>query len=135
MKITSYYPVLMTNDVAATARFYKEHFGFKAVFEADWYVHLQSTHDAGVYLAVLDGGHETIPEGYRGATKNVLINFEVDDVDALHAKLTKAGLPIAHSLRDEAFGQRHFIVADPNGVLIDCIKPIPPTGEYANMFG
>ena len=37
-------------------------------------------------------------------------------------------------LRDEAFGQRHFITADPNGVLIDVIKPIPPTAEYEAMF-
>ena len=46
----------------------------------------------------------------------------------------KAGLPILLSLRDEAFGQRHFITKDPNGVLIDIIKPIPPTGEFAAQY-
>ena len=45
-----------------------------------------------------------------------------------------AGLPILLPLRDEAFGQRHFITRDPNGVLIDIIKPIPPSGEFAAQY-
>ena len=38
------------------------------------------------------------------------------------------------TLRDEAFGQRHFILADPGGVLVDVIKPIPPSAEFANLL-
>jgi catechol 2,3-dioxygenase-like lactoylglutathione lyase family enzyme len=64
----------------------------------------------------------------------LLLNFEVEDVDAEHARLSAAGLPILLSLRDEAFGQRHFITSDPNGLLIDIIKPIPPTGEFAEQY-
>ncbi|MDQ0419215.1 catechol 2,3-dioxygenase-like lactoylglutathione lyase family enzyme [Peteryoungia aggregata LMG 23059] len=41
MKTTSYYPVIMTDDVAATTAFYQRHFCFEALFSADWYVHLQ----------------------------------------------------------------------------------------------
>jgi catechol 2,3-dioxygenase-like lactoylglutathione lyase family enzyme len=134
MKITSYYPVLMTGDVAATAQFYQTHFGFEALFTSDWYVHLQRAGEESVNLAVLDGRHETIPEASRGAAAGLLLNFEVDDVDAVHAQLSAAGLPILRSLRDEAFGQRHFITADPNGVLIDIITPIPPSGEFAAQY-
>ncbi len=56
MKTTSYYPVLMRDDVAAQAAFYKEHFAFEALFEADWYVHLRSTEDEGVNLGIVDVG-------------------------------------------------------------------------------
>ena len=38
------------------------------------------------------------------------------------------------TLRDEPFGQRHFITRDPNGVLIDVIKPIPPSAEFAAQY-
>ena len=134
LKVTSYYPVIMSADVAATAGFYEQHFGFTALFSSDWYVHLQLAGDASVNLAVLDGRHETIPASARGTAAGLLLNFEVEDVDAVHAHLSAAGLPILHSLRDEAFGQRHFITADPNGVLIDIITPIPPSGEYAAMY-
>ncbi|WP_261376298.1 hypothetical protein [Isoptericola variabilis] len=35
------------------------------------------------------------------------------------------------ALRDEDFGQRHFIVAAPDGVLVDVITPVAPSAEYA----
>ena len=86
MKVTSYYPVIMTEKVAETAAFYIAHFGFEALFEADWYVHLQSTLDERVTLAVLDGSHETIPLPGRGRVSGLILNFEVDDVDAEHVR-------------------------------------------------
>ena len=134
MKITSYYPVIMTSDVEETAAFYIRHFGFEALFSADWYVHLQSRHNEHVALAVLDGRHETIPESGRGTASGLLLNFEVEDPDALYAAFQAAGLPILKAICDEDFGQRHFITADPNGVLIDVIKPIPPTGEFVAQY-
>ncbi len=134
MKAVSYYPVIMTADVAGTAAFYIDHFGFEALFSAEWYVHLQSKESEHVTLAVLDGSHETIPETGRGTVSGLLLNFEVEDVDVVYERLKAAGLPIRLDIRDEDFGQRHFITADPNGVLIDIIKPIPPSAEYAAMY-
>ena len=134
MKVTSYYPVIMTAEVASSAAFYQAHFGFTPTFTSDWYVHLQMEGDPSVNLAILDGQHDTVPEALRGRVSGLVLNFEVDDPDAEHARLHAAGLPILLSLRNEAFGQRHFITSDPNGVLIDIIKPIPPTGEFAAQY-
>jgi len=135
MQCKSYYPVLMTADVAATAAFWCDHFRFERLFEADWYVHLQSIENPAVALAILEESHETIPAPGRGRTAaGLLINFEVADVDAEDARAKEAGLPILLDLRDEDFGQRHFITADPNGVLIDVITPIKPSAEYAAQY-
>ncbi|RWP16873.1 VOC family protein [Mesorhizobium sp.] len=134
MKTTSYYPVLMTGDVAGTKAFYVTHFGFKPLFESDWYVHLQLTEDRRVNLGIVQGDHETIPEEGRGRASGLLINFEVKNPDAIYERVIAAGLPILGTLRDEAFGQRHFITKDPNGVLIDVIKPIPPSAEFLEQF-
>ena len=134
MRNTSYYPVIMTADVAATAAFYERHFRFGAPYRSDWYVHLRSLDDAHTNLAVLDYRHETIPAEGRKPVAGVILNFEVEDVDAEHDRLRDAGLPILLPIRDEAFGQRHFITRDPNGVLIDVITPIPPTGEFAALY-
>ncbi|WJH40919.1 VOC family protein [Aliirhizobium terrae] len=134
MKITSYYPVIMTENVEGTAAFYVEHFGFEPLFSADWYVHLQSRESEHVTLAILDGSHDTIPASGRGKVAGLLLNFEVEDVDAVYDRLKAAGLPIRLDLRDEDFGQRHFITSDPNGVLIDIIKPIPPNAEFAAQY-
>ena len=136
MRTTQYYPVLMTRDVASTAAFYKDHFRFEAKFDSDWYVHLQSSEDESVNLAVLQNDHETIPEVARGKATagGLLLNFEVEDVDTEFSRAVEAALPILLPLRDEPFGQRHFITQDPNGVLIDVIKPIPPSAEYLAQF-
>ena len=134
MKITSYYPVVMTRDVIGTTAFYMKHFGFKPVFTSDWYVHLQSLDDSSVNLAILEGHHETVPEQARGQVSGLILNFEVEDPDRVYQDAQEAGLPILTPLRDEPFGQRHFITTDPNGVLIDVIKPIPPSAEFAAQY-
>jgi catechol 2,3-dioxygenase-like lactoylglutathione lyase family enzyme len=131
--LTSVYPVLMSADVAAAARFYREHLLFEPTFESDWYVSLRRDRWE---LAVLAADHPTIPEGRRGSpAAGVLVNLEVDDVDAEHARLVEgAGLTAVLPLRSEPFGQRHFILAAPDGVLVDVITPIPPDPGFAAQF-
>lgn len=132
MRIESFYPVLMVDDVDAAARFYREVLGFETTFEADWYVSLRFD---GGELAVLDRTHETIPEGYREPVRGLLLNVEVPDATAEHDRMVgELRLPERLGLRDEAFGQRHFIVEAPGGVLIDVIEPIEPSPEFAAAY-
>lgn len=134
MQCNEFYPVLMVEDVAATAAFYVSHFGFATRFEADWYVHLQSEAKPEVNLAILRFDHETVPVRGRQVTAGLILNFEVEDVDAVCARLKTAALPEVLALRDEPFGQRHFITQDPNGILIDVVTPIEPSAEFAAAF-
>jgi len=66
--------------------------------------------------------------------RSLLLNFEVDDVDAEYQRAVAQGLPMLLALRDEDFGQRHFIVQDPNGVMIDVIQPIPPSEAFLSQY-
>ena len=132
MEITSFYPVLMVDDVAGAAQFYREVLGFEVTFEVDWYVSLRF---AGGELAILDRGHQTIPEGFREPARGLLLNVEVPDATTEHARMVSVlGLTERLPLRDEAFGQRHFIVEAPGGVLIDVIEPIAPSPEFAGAY-
>lgn len=134
MTITSFYPVLMTDDVAGEAAFWVEHLGFHRVFDSGWYVHLHHPEHEEVDVAVVDGTHETVPAAGRGHVGGLLLNVEVTDVDATYARHRAHGLPILLTLRDEPFGQRHFITRSPAGVLVDVITPIPPTDEFAAAY-
>ncbi|WP_425307641.1 VOC family protein [Ammonicoccus fulvus] len=133
MSLTSLYPVLMSNDVATCAAFFTDSLGFDTTFANDWYVSLVRD---GFELAVLAADHETIPDAYPRATANgLLVNLEVEDVDAEYAELVgRRGLTPVLDIRTEGFGQRHFIVAGPEGVLIDVITPIEPSDEYVADF-
>lgn len=123
--ITSIYPVLMSTDVAATAAFFHDAFALETVFASDWYVSLRS---GAFELAVLDASHESIPAGYRTPATGMLVNIEVENVDAEHARLVTRGVAtVAQELRSETFGQRHVILVAPGGVLVDVIQPIPIT--------
>ena len=134
MKCTQFYPVIMTASIERTAEFYKDNFRFTAVFDSDWYIHLQSEEDPNVNIAVLQRDHQTIPDQMRVQVSGLIINFEVEDVDQEYERAKARALPILLELKDEAFGQRHFITKDPNGVLIDVIKPIPPTQAFGAQY-
>jgi catechol 2,3-dioxygenase-like lactoylglutathione lyase family enzyme len=133
--ITGCYPVIGSADVAASRDFYRTHFGFELTFESDWYVSLRHPESPYFELAFVDHRHETIPAGFRRPAAGLLVNIEVPDVDDVYRRLVDgAGLAVALELRSEAFGQRHFIVEGPDGVLVDVITIIEPTGEYAEQY-
>ncbi len=135
MTLTSFYPVLCTSRLQESRDFYTGLLGFEPTFEADWYVSLRRQGALPYELALVDLGHPTVPEAYRAPVRGLLLNFEVEDVDAEWERLViRGGLPAELELRSEDFGQRHFIVADPNGVLIDLITPIAPSATYANQY-
>jgi catechol 2,3-dioxygenase-like lactoylglutathione lyase family enzyme len=132
MELAGFYPVICTDRVAESRDFYVRLFGFEVTFEAEWYVSLRRD---PYELALLDHTHPTLPEAYRRKAAGLLLNFEVADADAEWERLVVgAGLSPELPLRSEDFGQRHFIVADPNGVLIDVITPIAPSSDYAEHY-
>lgn len=132
MTMTAWYPVVMSSDVTAAADFYRRALGFEVTFQADWYVSLR----LGTFeLALLAHDHPTIPAGFRALPSGVLLNLEVDDVDAVHGRLTgELGLEPLLPLRDEDFGQRHCIFEAPDGVLLDVIQPILPSAAFAAAY-
>ncbi|MFI0412144.1 VOC family protein [Actinomadura sp. 3N508] len=135
MQLTSFYPVICTSRLQESHRFYTELLGFDTTFEADWYVSLRRPGTSPYELALLDHTHPTLPDAYRTPVQGLLLNFEVEDVDAEWERLVvQGGLHPELQLRSEDFGQRHFIVPDPNGVLIDVITPIAPTAAYAEQY-
>ncbi|GAA1752483.1 VOC family protein [Aeromicrobium alkaliterrae] len=131
MTTTAFYPVLMSADVGAAADFYREALGFTTTYDSDWYVSLR----LGAFeLGLVAHDHPTVPEGYRALPQGVIVNLEVGDVDAVHARLVELGIDPILPLRDEDFGQRHVIVAAPDGVLLDVITPTEPTSEFAPAY-
>ena len=130
----TFYPLLHVRDVSATSGFYQEHFGFEPVFESDWYVQLRGG-AKGHELALINFDHETIPPEGRHPTANLILSFEVADAAADAARFERAGVPIVQPLRDEVFGQRHFIAVDPDGILLDVITPIAPDPHWLAAQG
>lgn len=129
--LKSFYPVLMLDKIREQADFFINFLILKKVSICDWYISLKN--DNGFELALIDSQHETIPNNYRHMTKGIILNFEVDDVDKVYNSI-KDKVNIVYDIKDEDFGQRHFIVEGPNEILIDVIHPIPPSEEFLKNY-
>lgn len=130
MRFTNLYPLLQVGDIAASADFYRTYFGFTPVFESDWYIHLKGDSESLHELAIIHYQHDSIPEPGRVKSQGVILSFYVEDAAAEAKRLEAAGISIVQPLRDEVFGQRHLIAADPNGILIDIITAIEPDPDW-----
>jgi hypothetical protein len=76
-----------------------------------------------------------IPQGFREQAQGILINYETEEVDQLYSRLIQEkSLPVHLDIRDEEWGQRHFITSDPEGNLLDCIQLIEPSAEFLAQY-
>ncbi|HYO19769.1 MAG TPA: VOC family protein [Dermatophilaceae bacterium] len=55
------------------------------------------------------------------------ITIEVADAAAARDRVGAAGHPIMVELQDEEWGQRHFMMEDPTGLLVDVVEQIGPS--------
>lgn len=129
MKIKSTDIGITTDKLTESRDFYVKHLGFQAVWEGEWYIHLQN---GDIEVGLLQPNHPTQPaifhQTYPG--HGMWISFEVDNVDAEYERLRAEGIAMDLELKDEPWGQRHFCFRDPNGVAIDILQKIPMVKEY-----
>ncbi len=130
MKIKRVDSTISTNKLRESKEFYMKHFGFRLVYESDWYIELLATDAPAIGVSF------TLPQREAGEffRKGLILSFEVDDVDAEYRRLKAEGLEIVQDLVDKPWGERSFVVDDPNGVHIYIYNLIPPTPEYKEIY-
>ncbi|WP_020409528.1 VOC family protein [Hahella ganghwensis] len=133
--LTSYYPVISTNEGEKLVAFFQENLGFEIVFESDWYWHLTMKGQPSVNIAFVQADHESVPEAYRQPVQGLILNIEMKDIDAYYQQCKDQNWQVVLPLKSEPWGQRHFIVASPvSGLLIDLIEIIPPSEEFSKNY-
>jgi catechol 2,3-dioxygenase-like lactoylglutathione lyase family enzyme len=133
--IKDLYSIVVTDKRVECRDFYRRWFGFQVVFEASWFVYLAAAGDHPFGLAFMDLDHPSQPPGrdmFSG--KGLLLTLQVADAAAEFERVRRAGVPIAHPLRDEPWGQRRFAVLDPAGTWVDVIQPIDPTPGFWDPY-
>ena len=125
------FPVVCTDAIEASRDFYAALLGLEVVLESGWYTLLRAPGAPEAQLGLVTRGHPSVPEGFGRRPQGVLVTMEVEDVDAVHDRALALGAPIVQALRDEEFGQRHFMTTDPDGALVDVVMPIPLSPSFA----
>lgn len=128
--IRNIFPVLCVDDVDAARDFYCEVLDLTVTFECGWYTALTVEGDLTRQVAIVEAGHPSVPDGFNGVATGSLVTVDVDDVDEVHQRAVAAGHQPVVPLRDEPFGQRHFMLSDPNGTLLDIIQWIRPSRDF-----
>ena len=130
MEYKSSFPVVVTPKLTEARDFYVNHLGFHVVFEADWYVQHAPREGGGkpVEMAFMKPDQQSQPSALHPAFSGdgVIFTLEVEDVDSLYRDVRGAGCTVVVELRDEPWGQRHFLIRDPAAQLVDVVKQIPP---------
>ena len=120
--VTRLLPNICTDRMAETRDFYVDLLGFVVGFEhPGWYIQVSSPTNPQLQIGIVRRDHEFTPKAFRQPAQGVIISIQVDDVDAAYAGVLMRGFRVAHELRDENFGMRHFMVADPNGLLVNIL--------------
>ena len=127
--MNSLFPDICTDDLARSRDFYRDLLGFEVSFENAWYVQLQHPKQPAAQIAFVLRDHDSVPRAFQARAQGVLVTVELADVDACHAQARALGLELAYDLVSEVWGQRHFMVSDPNGLLVDVVQLIPTAGS------
>jgi catechol 2,3-dioxygenase-like lactoylglutathione lyase family enzyme len=118
---------IITANLAATKTFYTTVLNFKVLFENDWYF-LLSTADGNDQLSFLKPNMPQQAPIFQSAFggQGVYLTIEVEDADAMYKMIKEKAIPIEVKLRDEPWGDRHFVIKDPNGIGVDIVKYTAP---------
>lgn len=124
MALEGVYFVIIVNAPEASAQFLNNHFGFTEMANLGWYIHL--SHPIGAEIAFMAPNLENQPQPYRVALSGAgaIMTIEVNDVDSELERLSARNIDIAQPIVTEEWGQRHFGIVDPNGLMIDVVQAV-----------
>ena len=118
---------LLTDDIDRAVAFYRDVLGLEVATDAGVYVEFRWEGVAlGLYrreLAdqVIGAEHRPLPQG---RPDGAIVSLEVDDVDAAHDRLARAGVTFVKDPHDqEAWFMRVGYLRDPDGHLIELYEP------------
>jgi catechol 2,3-dioxygenase-like lactoylglutathione lyase family enzyme len=117
---------IITTKLKESKAFYERVLNFGVTFENDFYL-LMHTPNHSSEISFLLPDHPTQQPLFHKAFvgSGIYLTIEVPDVDAEYKRIKALGIPLAIDIRNEEWGDRHFAIADPNGVGIDIVTYAP----------
>ncbi|HAS62609.1 MAG TPA: glyoxalase [Vibrio sp.] len=124
IEFSAMFPVMVTENLGQVKSFYETIFGFKSVYyQEGFYLHLVSI-ESGVQLGFLVPNHPSQPEFLHRLMDpgGYVMSLEVTDAAKAYEQAKEFNMLISMSLKEEVWGQIHFMVEDPSGINIDIVQ-------------
>jgi predicted enzyme related to lactoylglutathione lyase len=119
-------PNLSSEAFVASRDFYAAMFDLVVSVELDdWYLQLMADSDPKLNIGFVKPDHELLAgRTASSGTSGVVLTIHVDDVDEAYERANRLGAEIAGEIRNEDYGQRHFLVVDPNGLGLNVMSTL-----------
>lgn len=130
IEIDAMFPVMVAKNLEAVKQFYETVFGFKAVFyDANFYLHIISPNNS-IQLGFLLPNLVNQPEFLHPvmSSEGFVISLEVKNAALAYSEAQKMNLKPIMDLKQEEWGQIHFMIQDPAGFSLDIVQHLDPTG-------
>jgi predicted enzyme related to lactoylglutathione lyase len=123
MKVIRIVPNLASEDFEASRDFYVAMFDLVVSVELDdWYLQLMPESDTTSNIGFVNPNHELLAGRGSVGPSGVVVTIHVDDVDEAYERAKQLGAEIAAEIRNEDYGQRHFLMIDPNGLVLNVMS-------------
>src|SRR6516165_764447 len=116
MKVKRIVTNVEAQNHATAKRFYQDVLGLGLLMDLDWIATYGSAQKMTVQISFMSQGGSDTP------TPD--LSIEVDDLDAVLARMQTAGFPIEYGPADEPWGVRRFYVRDPFGKLVNILAHV-----------
>src|SRR5918992_2020350 len=128
MNAKDVYALVVVPDPHALRDWYARHLGFTPAFDVDWCVYLVSPGNRRFGVCFMREGLDHQLPQFRTAIRGdaLVLTIEVEDAATALREIEASGAVPEVSLRDEPWGQRHFMLRDPAGVWVDVVEQIEP---------
>jgi predicted enzyme related to lactoylglutathione lyase len=126
MEVIRIVPNLSSEAFVASRDFYAAMFDLVVSVELDdWYLQLMPESDPRLNIGFVKPDHELFADRTASSgTYGVVLTIHVDDVDEAYKRAKRLGAEIAAEIRNEDYGQRHFLLVDPNGLVLNVMSTI-----------
>ncbi len=121
--MSPFYPTLVSTRMVDTVNFYEDYFGFEPVVEQEGYILMRRRGNPEVCIAVFDSKHHCVSNVVPNV-QGVIVNIIEEDVKGKYDDLYMEGLEIYKDLGSDINGNDHFIVYDPNGIMVNIHAPM-----------
>ena len=119
---------IIVEDIAAAQVFYTRHLNARVIFDAGWYVAMRLGGREGPEVAFATPHHDQDRPVSPGTLS---LYVEVEDVDTAYDEVRASGAESVDPPTDKPWGDRSFLLVDPNGVRVYVFSSRPMSPEFA----
>jgi predicted enzyme related to lactoylglutathione lyase len=125
MRVIRIVPNLSSEAFVASRDFYVSMFDLVVSVELDdWYLQLMPDADPALNIGFVKPDHAMFAGRPSSSPSGVVLTVHVDDVDEAYERAKRLGAEIVAEIRNEDYGQRHFLVVDPNGLVLNVMSSL-----------